>query len=217
MVDPVETEATEPPVPELAWDGIGVSRSRQAAVKSGVETGPLREFRGPVTGPGQSFQRWRIVQRRQGDQLLQGGFHLGCDPGGGREALAAMDHAVTNQGHLLTMGFQGWGQPAVQHRFKRFIRSHTAAAVPGAGPGGIHQGRLEAGTAEVDHQRQIAHQRTSQVISTLRGSTFQMFLQYSPMDRSEEKNPVRAVFSSDMRFQCMRSVQARLTASWARR
>ena len=124
---------------------------------------------------------------------------------------------MTDQAHLLAMGFQFRCQPALQHLVEGFIRSNAAAAVPGGGPGGIHQGRLEAGTAEIDDQAEVGHQRTSQVISTFRASTFQMFWQYSAMERSEEKKPVRAVFSSDMRFQCIRSVQARLTASWARR
>ena len=107
MVDPVETEATEALVPELAWDGIGLSRSGKAAVEGGIETGPLRQLWGPVTGPGESFQRRRILQRRQGDQLRQGGFHFLRNQGWGREAFTAMDHAVTNQRHLMTMGFQG--------------------------------------------------------------------------------------------------------------
>ena len=109
MVDPVETEATEALVPELAWYGIGISSSREAAVEGGVETSPLRQLRGPVTGSGQSLQRRWIVQRRQRYQLRQGGFHLRCDPGGGSEALAAMHHAMTNQGYLLTMGFKSRG------------------------------------------------------------------------------------------------------------
>ena len=62
--------------------------------------------------------------------------------------------------------------------------------------------------AKIDDQAEGGYPSTSQVISTLRASTFQMFLQYSAIERSEEKKPVRAVFSSDIRFQCMRSVQA---------
>ena len=46
-------------------------------------------------------------------------------------------------------------------------------------------------------------QRASQVISKLSGSTFQMFWQYSLIERSEEKKPERAVFSTDMRCQCI--------------
>ena len=48
-------------------------------------------------------------------------FHLCCDPGGGREPLAAVHDAVTYEGHLLAMGFEGRGQPAVKHRFQRFL------------------------------------------------------------------------------------------------
>ena len=65
----------------------------------------------------------------------------------------------------------------------------------------------------MDYKDVARYQRISQLISTLRGATFQMLLQYSEMDRSDEKKPVRAVFSTDIRFQCIRSVQARLTAS----
>ena len=124
---------------------------------------------------------------------------------------------MTNEDQSLTMGFYRRCQPGFEDVLQHVIRGQAAALMPKKSPGGIHQGRLEAGTAQIDHQAEVIHQRTSQVISTLSGSTLQMLLQYSLMDRSEEKKPVRAVLSSDIRFQCIRSVQARLTASWARR
>ena len=129
------------------------------------------------------------------------------------EPFAAMDHPVDRSDNPLAKGLQCGREPVAEHVFQRLIGGDAAAAMSGSGPGGIHQGRLEAGAAEVDDQGKIGHQRTSHVISTFSGSTFQMFRQYSAMERSEEKKPVRAVLSTDIRFQCIRSVQARLTAS----
>ena len=120
---------------------------------------------------------------------------------------------MTCEVQSLKVGFDRRCQPGVEYLLQHVIRGQAAALMPKKSPGGIHQGRLEAGTAQIDHQAEIRHQRTSQVISTFSGSTAQMLLQYSLIERSEEKNPVRAVFSSDIRFQCIRSLQAWLTAS----
>jgi len=46
------------------------------------------------------------------------------------------------------------------------------------------------------------------------GGRFQMSAQYSPMARSEENLPLRAVFRTDMRVQWSASCQALLTCSW---
>ena len=157
------------------------------------------------------------MQGSQRNQLLEPAFHLGGDQRRRREPFPAMHHAMANALQPLTVGCDRRQQPTVEHLLQNFVLGQAASLMPKKSPGGIHQGRLEAGTAQIDHQAEIRHQRTSQVISTFSGSTAQMLLQYSLIERSEEKNPVRAVFSSDIRFQCIRSLQARLTASCARR
>ena len=126
-----------------------------------------------------------------------------------------MHHPMANEHDLLAMLFKLWRKPLIQDLTNRLIWSPFAVAVPNGDPCGIHKSRFETGTTQIDDEDGVPHQRTSQLISTLRGSTFQMLLQYSAMERSDEKKPVRAVLSTDIRFQCMRSVQARLTASWA--
>ena len=215
MIDAMEPEAAEATGAELLRDGIAVGRDRQAAVEGGVEAGLLGEGRLPAASPGQSLESRRIMQGGRGDQTLQGGLDVGSDQRWCGEVFPAMHHPVTDQINLLPERLQGRSEPVVEHLIERLIGGDAAPAVPWEGPGGVHQGRLQAGATEIDHQREMGHQRTSQVISTFRGSTFQMLLQYSAMERSEEKKPVRAVFSTDIRFQCIRSVQARLTASWA--
>ena len=154
--------------------------------------------------------------RGKGGQLLQCVFHGFGDQGWRSEVLTAMNHPMGDQFKTIPEWLEGWCQPALEHLLQVVAGVEVAVLLPGAGPGVVHQGRFETGTAEVDDEAELAHLRTSQVISTLSGSTDQMFRQYSVMDRSEEKKPVRAVFSSDIRFQCIRSLQARLTASWAR-
>ena len=49
------------------------------------------------------------------------------------------------------------------------------------------------------------------------GVTFQIFSQYSRIDRSEEKRPTRAAFRIAMRVHRAGSSQARLTWSWQSR
>ncbi len=58
---------------------------------------------------------------------------------------------------------------------------------------------------------------TGQLIVSEKDFTFQIRSAYSLMARSEEKKPLRAVFSSDSRVQRPRSAHVPLMASWARR
>ena len=58
-----------------------------------------------------------IVQGGQRDALLQGGHHVGVDPGGGGKLLAAVDHPVAHRvdlGHAPDHAVLGGGQ-GVQH------------------------------------------------------------------------------------------------------
>ena len=138
-----------------------------------------------------------------------------CDQRRGRESLSPVDHTVAHQGDGVASAVEGRSKLLVKDGIEGFTVTATVVGLPDPCPGRVHQGGLETGAAEVDDEGKPRHQRTSQLISTLRGSTFQMLLQYSAIERSEEKKPVRAVLRTDMRFQCMRSVQARLTVSWA--
>ena len=155
------------------------------------------------------------MQGGERDQGLQFLDQVRRDQRWGREVLASMHQPMANALDVLAMLVQFWCQPVIQDGTDGLLWSPFAVALPYRGPCGIHNSRFKTGTTQIDDKDVLRHQRMSQLISTLRGSTFQMLLQYSAMERSDEKKPVRAVLSTDIRFQCMRSVQARLTASWA--
>ena len=63
---------------------------------------------------------------------------------------------MTYEVQSLTVGFDRRRQPGVEYLLQHVIRGQAAALMPKKSPGGIHQGRLEAGIAQIDHQAEVA-------------------------------------------------------------
>ena len=81
-------------VPPGRRDRVGVRRGRHRLVERGVEDGDLRHVREEPPRDPQTFEVGRVVQRRERDQLLDGGQHVVVHERRLREAVAAVDDAV---------------------------------------------------------------------------------------------------------------------------
>ena len=197
--------------------------------------------------PADCSQGRGIVEWCQGTESFEVLQHAGIDGRWCGEAFAAMHDAVADAGDPGPPGLQLWLQPLLQLLVQstvldfqsiRRLRVERQLVLPQpfracarvwgrpAGRAAGEQSRLEARAAHVEHQGQpVSHggrigsvqSSRLQVIVTGNGSARQIRSAYSRIERSEEKKPLRALLSSDMRFQAPRSAQAWLTRSWASR
>ncbi len=86
---------------DLRVDRVGVGRRREALVERRVEDGDIgdageRHLRGPDAG-----EVGRVVQWREGRQLLDRRLDLGCHHGCRGEQVATVDHAMADDDRML--------------------------------------------------------------------------------------------------------------------
>ena len=81
---------------ERARNGEGLGDSRVGAVKGGVETGYLTDFRQQLGDGLDAVEVVRLVQRGERDELFKLADRVRADRHRGREQLAAMDDAVAD-------------------------------------------------------------------------------------------------------------------------
>jgi hypothetical protein len=92
--EPVEAEAASRP---LRREGVGRGGGRQGGVERGVEAGGRLDAAEPARHGVDGGERPRLVQRREGDQLLQPAAKVVVDPGRRPEVLAAVHHAMPDR------------------------------------------------------------------------------------------------------------------------
>ena len=91
-------------VVEAARDGVHVGLCRHRLVERGVEDHHLRSLRQDLRDSGDTLEIGRVVQRSEGDALLDPLYHLRGDETALREDGATMQHAVSDSADLVEAG-----------------------------------------------------------------------------------------------------------------